>query len=41
VVQNIEHFCAELQFERLANWEIAVYREIPLGCTESSQRISA
>jgi hypothetical protein len=36
MVQNIEHFCSELQPEGLVNGEIAMNREIPLGRAEAS-----
>jgi hypothetical protein len=40
VIQDVEHFRAELQFERLANREVAVDREVPLRGIETSQGIS-
>jgi hypothetical protein len=39
MVQDIEHFGAELQLERLVNREIAMNGKVPLGSAETSQEI--
>jgi len=40
VVQDVEHFRAELQFQRFMNRKIAVDPKVPLGGSESSKRVS-
>src|SRR5260370_32429187 len=41
MIQQIEDFCSELQFEQLVNWKIAVYCKVPLGGAETAESISA
>src|SRR5260221_10839569 len=39
MVKNIEHFRPELEFDRLANRKIAMYREVPLHGAKASKGI--
>src|SRR5216683_1577707 len=39
MIENIEQFCAELQFQQLVERKLAMNGKIPLGRTKSSQRI--
>src|SRR6266852_2136477 len=39
MIQNIEHFSAELQFQRLVNDKLAMHCKIPLSRAKSTQGI--
>src|SRR5260370_2763700 len=40
MVQQIEHFCPEVQLDRLVNREVAMDCKVTLRCAETSKRIS-
>src|SRR5258706_6890115 len=40
MVQHVEHFSAELQFDGFMDWKVAMDREVPLRGTESPEEIS-
>src|SRR6266478_734672 len=40
MVQDIEQFCAELQFQAVADREVAMHRKVPLDHTKTSHCVS-
>src|SRR3974377_85549 len=41
MIQNIEHFGPELQFQAIVNGEIAMHSEVPLRRTERKERVAS
>src|SRR5580700_11301162 len=41
MIENVEHFCAELKLEQLSDREVAMHGEIPFRRTEPSQSVSS